>query len=157
MLKVPQWISARREVDDMDDDYTVPPIATLPPAVPEFNAADEDKMIFGRAAVMLEQLKRDRAEALVREQNLQAELAEAVLARAGDQKKINLLELDIAQMANDKQTLQTDLLEKDRCLSLLRQVLDKFGTKAPPKKERKPRPKKKADRESAAEASQTVG
>ncbi len=141
MLKMPQWLAARREADDMDDDYTVPPIATLPPAVPEFSTHDEESMLVQRAAALHAQLKRSIETA-------QVELAEAVLGRTGDQKKIALLELDIAQLLNDKQTLQTDLLEKDRCLSLLRQVLDKFGTKAPPKKERSPKPKKKADRES---------
>lgn len=148
MLKVPQWISARREVDEMDDDFTVPPIATLPPA--EFSPHDEESMLVQRAAALHAQLKRSIETA-------QVELAEAVLGRTGDQKKIALLELDIAQLLNDKQTLQTDLLEKDRCLSLLRQVLDKFGTKAPPKKDRAPRPKKKADRESTTETAETIG
>ncbi len=144
MLKVPRWIAARRENDDMDDDYTVPPVATLPSTnhVPEFSTHDEESMLVQRAAALHAQLKRSIETA-------QVELAESVLGRSGDQKKIALLELDIAQLLNDKQTLQTDLLEKDRCLSLLRQVLDKFGTKAPPKPERKPRPKKKANRESA--------
>ncbi len=162
MLKMPQWLAARREVDDMDDDYTVPPIATLPPA--NHSAEDEDAMLVQRAAALHAQLKRSIETA-------QVELAESVLGRQGDQQKIGYLEkenaqlrLDIAQQANDIQTLQAQIEEYRRFMNVwkdmndkTRQVFDRFGVKGTPKKERKPRPKKKADRESATETAKADG
>jgi len=144
---VPNWL--RREDDDMPDDHiTPPPIATLP----EFNAQDEDKMIFGRAAVMLEQLRRDREDALKRERDLQVQLTEAVLAHQGqgqgDAKKIGFLELENAEHRNTIATLQSDVNElraflsnARRTVDMLSQILNRFGIEAPPKKPRKAKAK----------------
>ena len=169
---VPRWLA---RVDDMDDDIPtgnlVPKIATIPlpdpMQKPPFDIGgpagqkpsqyedkpsqyeDQDKMIFGRAAVMLEQIKRERETA-------QVELAEAVLARQADMNKIDFLEkenaqlrLDIAQKLNDIQTLQSQIAEYRRFMDVwkdmndkTRQVFDRFGVKGSPKKERKPRPRK---------------
>ena len=142
MLKVPQWIKGARKGDDhMPDDYVMPPqppIATLP----AFDAHDEESLLMQRAAALHAQLRRNIEAA-------QIELAETVLGRQGDQQKIGFLEkenaelrLDIAQLQNTVATLQADVMEKDRFMSLVRQVLDKYGIKGPPKKERKPRPRK---------------
>lgn len=151
--KVLGWIGRD---SGMVEDNIIPPVATLPERKPP---TDEDKRlaVIAQAHIHVEQLRQEREADRAAIEQLQAEVGRLAHQLNGEQRKGGLLELDIAQLANDKQTLQTDLLEKDRCLSLLRQVLDKFGTKAPPKKERKPRPKKKADRESADPAPQAVG
>ena len=119
----------------MPDDYVMPPqppIATLP----EFNTHDEESLLMQRAAALHAQLRRNIEAA-------QIELAETVLGRQGDQQKIGYLEkenadlrLDIAQLQNTVATLQADVLDKDRFMSLVRQVLDKYGIKAPQKKAR---------------------
>ncbi len=173
MLKVPQWLSARREIDGMDDDYTVPPVATLPQPKkelgpdgscpwPEISAHDEESMLVQRAAALHAQLKRSIETA-------QVELAESVLGRQGDQQKIAFLEkengelrLEIAEKANNIQTLQSQIEEYRHFMNVWKdghvkvgQVFDRFGVKGTPKKERKPRPKK--ERKVAAPATETVG
>ncbi len=164
MLKVPQWLAARREADDMDDDYTVPPIATSPNALPEFSTHDEESMLVQRAAALHAQLKRSIETA-------QVELAESVLSRQGDQQKIGYLEkenaelrLVIAEKENTIATLQSEIGERRHFASMIQEinvktalVLSRFGTHPLPKPERKPRPKKKADRESTTEPAETVG
>lgn len=167
MLKMPQWLAARKEIDDMDDNFTIPPVATLPPSVPEFSAHDEDSMLVQRAAALHAQLKRSIETA-------QVELAESVLGRQGDQQKIGFLEkenaalrLDIAQQANNIQTLQSQIEEYRRFMDVwkdlndkTRQVFDRFGIKGTPKKERKPRPKKekhKKERQATDQPAETVG
>ena len=164
MLKVPQWLAARREDDGMDDDFTVPPVATLPPAVPEFSTHDEESMLVQRAAALHAQLKRSIETAHV-------ELAESVLGRQGDQQKIGYLEkenaelrLVIAEKENTIATLQSEIGERRHFASMIQDintktalVLSRFGTHPLPKPERKPRPKKKADRESTTETAETVG
>ena len=161
MLKVPQWLAARRE--DMDDDFTVPAIATLP-TTPEFSAHDEESMLVQRAAALHAQLKRSIETA-------QVELAESVLGRQGDQQKIGFLEkenaelrLVIAEKENIIATLQSEIGERRHFASMIQDintktalVLSRFGTHPLPKKERKPRPKKKADRESTTETAQADG
>lgn len=163
MLRVPHWIKfARREDDDMADDIDMPPPPPPPVAMLPEPVVDEELTIMQRAAALHAQMKRTIETA-------QVELAESVLGRQGDQEKIRFLEkenaelrLDIAQLQNDRATLQVDLTEKDRCLSLLQQVLNKFGTKAPPKKERKPKLKKNqpaegADGQATSQATQAHG
>ncbi len=140
-------------------DNIIPPVATLPDPKPP---TDEDQKlaVIAEAHVFVEQLRQERATDRQIIEQLRLELGETFVALQAEQRKSGLLELDIVQMANDKQTLQTDLLEKDRCLSLLRQVLDKFGTKAPPKKVRTPRPKKKSvsgNRESTDQTAKADG
>jgi hypothetical protein len=171
LLKVPQWLSAHREDDDMED-FTVPPVATLPPTnpVPAFSAHDEDAILVQRAAALHAQLKRSIETA-------QVDLAEAVLGRQGDQQKIGFLEketaelrLEIAQKANDIQTLQAQVEEYRRFMDIwkdmndkTRQVFDRFGVKGTPKKERKPKAKKAeqpkrqdAERQEADQPAQTA-
>ena len=138
MLKVPQWIKTARHNDDDDDMPSPPPVATLP----EYTAHDEELTILQRAAMLHAQLRR-----MI--DTTQVELAESVLSTQGAQQKIAFLEkenaglrLDIVQLQNTIATLQADVLDKDRFMSLIRQVLDKYGIKAPPKKERKPKPAK---------------
>ncbi len=166
MLKVPQWLTARREVDDMDDNFTMPPIAALPTAtpVPEFSTHDEESMLVQRAAALHAQLKRNIETA-------QVELAESVLGRQGDQQKIGYLEkenaelrLVIAEKENTIATLQSEIGERRHFASMIQEinvktalVLSRFGTHPLPKPERKPRPKKKADRQSADPAPQADG
>jgi cell shape-determining protein MreC len=120
-----------------DDMPPLPPIATLPARQPEPSVQDEDKVIFGRAAVMLEQLKRDREDALRCEQELQVQLTEAVLARQSDVKKIEFLELENAELRNNIQTLQSDVENYRSFMSNVKKILDAFGVKAPEKKLRK--------------------
>ncbi len=164
LLKIPQWLAARRENDGMDDDYTIPPIATLP-TTPEFSTHDEESMLVQRAAALHAQLKRSIETA-------QVELAESVLGRQGDQQKIGFLEkenaqlrLDIAQQANNIQTLQSEIEEYRRFMNVwkdmndkTRQVFDRFGVKGTPKKERKPKPKKeKPNRQETDQPAETIG
>jgi hypothetical protein len=168
MLKVPQWLSAHKEDDDVED-FTVPTIATLPETspVPKLSAQEEDAILVQRAAALHAQLKRSIETA-------QVELAEAVLGRQGDQQKIGFLEketaelrLEIAQKANDIQTLQAQVEEYRRFMDVwkdmndkTRQVFDRFGVKGTPKKERKPKAKKAtrqdADRQEADQPAQTI-
>lgn len=164
---VPSWLHRRN--DDMPEDYEMPPLPTVAaiptgvrggyqpeaggekPAAPKtgsgverppaFSAQDEDKMIFGKAAVMLEQLKRDREAAIQREQELQVQLTEVVLARQGDVKKSDFLELENAELRNNIQTLQSDVENYRRFMSNVKQILDSFGIKAPEKKPRKAKTK----------------
>lgn len=140
----------------MSDDVIVPPPIARLPDPPQ---TDEEKRLatIATAHVYVEQLRQERATDRAEIEQLRSDMAALKQQLQSEQRKSGLLELDIVQQANNLQTLQTDLLEKDRCLSLLRQVLDKFGTKAPPKPERKPRPKKKADRESANETPKADG
>ncbi len=164
MLKMPQWLAARKEDDDMDDNYTVPPIATLQNPLPEFSTHEEESMLVQRAAALHAQLKRSIETA-------QVELAESVLSRQGDQQKIGYLEkenaelrLVIAEKENTIATLQSEIGERRHFASMIQEinvktalVLSRFGTHPLPKPERKPRPKKKADRESTTEPAETVG
>jgi hypothetical protein len=172
MLKIPQWISAHKQNNDAED-FTVPPIAALPtpdPA-PKLSAQDEDAILVQRAAALHAQLKRSIETA-------QVDLAEAILGRQGDQQKIGFLEketaqlrLEIAQKANDIQTLQAQIEEYRRFMDLwkdmndkTRQIFDRFGVKGQPKKERKPKAKKaeqqskreNIDRQETAQSAQTV-
>jgi molecular chaperone GrpE (heat shock protein) len=90
---------------------------------------------------MLEQLKRDREAAIQREQELQVQLTEVVLARQGDVKKIDFIELENAELRNNIQTLQSDVENYRRFMSNVKQILDSFGIKAPEKKPRKAKTK----------------
>lgn len=141
---VPNWL--RRGEDDIDD-YTLPPtpppIATMPPpnVPPEISRHDEDKVIFGRAAVMLEQLKRDREAAQRREQELQIQITETLLARQADAKKIDFIELENAELRNNIANLQAQVEEYRTFMGKLKQNFDTFGIKSKPKMPRKKRRK----------------
>ena len=130
--------------------FEVPAIASLLERVPEFSDEDHAKVIFAQASGLVDQYKRERLEAQRREHDLQVQLTEAVLARQGDAKKIEFLELENAELRNNIQTLQSDVnalrehMSKFRhVLEVCTQVLNTFGIKAPPKPERKPRNTKK--------------
>jgi hypothetical protein len=137
---VPSWL--RRDDDGLGtvDAYEIPPLPTTAelPKPPSFSADDEDKMIFGKAAVLLEQLKRDRQQAQQREDDLKGQLAEAVLARAGDCKKIDFLEMENSELRTTISTLQSDNNALRELMSKTRAIWDLFGIKAPEKK-RKPK------------------
>jgi len=146
---VPSWL--HREDEPESENYHPIPTATMPDPkvppsfaadIPEYSQADHERDILGKAAVIHAQLMRDKAEAEKREQQLKIELTEALLGHEGINKKVSLLELENIQLRNDLQTLQVDLTEARRFMSLVRQVLDKFGVKAPEKKPRPPRKKK---------------
>jgi hypothetical protein len=138
---MPSWM---RQDPDSVEQYDPPMIAELPPPkvsamptltnVPEFSQADHDREIFGKAAVMLEQIKRDRDEAQAREDDLKGQLAEAVLARASDTKKIGFLELENVELRNNIAALQSDIEKFREFMSKIKAVLDMFGIKAPEKK-----------------------
>lgn len=122
----------------MEEMPPLPTEATLP-AVPNFSEADEDTMIFGKAAVILEQFKRERLQLQQEVESLKIQLAEAALGHNGDRKKVTFLELENVQLRNNIQTLQTDLHNMREMWSKVRAVLDMWGVKAPEKKPRKSR------------------
>jgi DNA repair exonuclease SbcCD ATPase subunit len=127
-------------------DGTMPPIpvAVIPQSqtLPsEASQQDEDKIIFGRAAVMLEQLKRDREDAQRREQELQIQITETLLARQADAKKIDFLELDNAELRNNIANLQAQVEEYRTFMGKLKQNFDTFGIKSKQKTPRKKRRK----------------
>jgi hypothetical protein len=146
---IPSWM---RQDPDSVEQYDPPMIAELRPPkvsampeltnVPEYSQADHEREIFGKAAVMLEQIKRDRDEAQAREDDLKGQLAEAVLARAGDTKKIGFLELENIELRNNIAALQSDIEKFREFMSKIKAVLDMFGIKAPEKKPRKAKAKK---------------
>ena len=144
---IPSWLHREQEYAAMPDDPIPPPptVATLPERPPErslqvgrveFNQTDQDREIFGRAAVMLEQLKRDREEAQRREGELQVQLTEALLSREGDTHKVSFLELENAELRNTIAGLQNDVEAYRQFMSSVKKVLDNFGITAPPKKPR---------------------
>jgi hypothetical protein len=139
---VPSWL--HRKDEDMPDEMApLPPIATLPKP-PEFNDDDRKKLIMSQAAGFVEEYKRDREASLKREQELQIQLTEAVLARQGDAKKIELLELDLAAALNDKAALESQVadykhffVDMEKINTKVKEVLASFGVQAPEKKPRK--------------------
>jgi hypothetical protein len=104
------------------------------PTPPPREADKTDEEIFGEAAVMLRQLKRDRETAQQREQQLQVELTEALLARQGDGKKVDFLELENAELRNNIATLQSQIEDYRTFMSRMKEILDRFGIKASEKK-----------------------
>jgi len=155
---IPSWLHREQEYAAMPDEpIPPPPVATLPkPAYasggivgdksavdPAFSVHNEDldKEIFGRAAVMLEQLKRDREQAQRREGELQVQLTEALLSREGDTQKVSFLELENAELRNTIAGLQSDVEAYRQFMSSVKKVLDNFGITAPPKKPRNGKPK----------------
>jgi hypothetical protein len=137
---VPSWL--RRDDDGLGtlSGYEIPPLPATAelPKPPDFSVADEDSMIFGKAAVLHQQLKRELADGKIREDDLKGQLAEAVLARAGDSKKIDFLELENGELRTTISTLQSDNNALRELMSKTRAIWDLFGIKAPEKK-RKPK------------------
>jgi molecular chaperone GrpE (heat shock protein) len=120
-----------------DEMPPLPPVATLPERPPAFNAQDEEALIVSRAHLLVETFKREREESKEREDRLQIQLTESVLARQSDLKKVEFLELENAELRNNLQALQSDIDGFRRLMSLIKQVLDNYGIEPPPKKPRK--------------------
>jgi len=140
---IPTWLHKEQEYAMPDDPIPPPPPVARLPEPPPFldQVADQDREIFGRAAVMLEQLKRDREHAQQREQELQVQLTEALLSREGDTQKVSFLELENAELRNTIAGLQSDVEAYRQFMSSVKKVLDNFGIVAPPKKPRNGKPK----------------
>jgi hypothetical protein len=131
---IPNWLHRGEEYEAMPDDRVEPPpVASMPEP---FNEEDENKLIFSKAAVAYEQLKRDRLAAEKREQEMQVQLTEMVLAREGDAKKIDFLELENAELRNDIAALKTDIESYRSFMSSMKKFFDNFGIEAPAKKPR---------------------
>jgi len=143
MTGIPSWFRKDKEegIGVAEEMPPLPTEATLPD-VPNFSEADEDTMIFGRAAVILEGFKRERLQLQQEIESLKIQLTEALLGHDGNSKKVAFLELENVQLRNDIQTLQTDLHNMREMWSKVRAVLEHWGVKPPEKKPRKKKEKK---------------
>jgi len=112
---------------------TIPRVAELP-AVPDFSQADEEAMVASQAAAQVVRFKRERQE-----------MQDKIDSHANDAKKIGFLELENSQLRTEIQTLQSDLNDLKRYLSLQKQVYDRFNIKAPEKPKRPKKEKKKVE------------
>ncbi len=157
--KVRNWIGK----DDADEPMPPPPVASMPEAKPP---TDEDRRlaVIAQAHIHVEQLRQEREAKDQTIEQLQAEVGRLAHALQGEQRKSGLLELDIAQHVNTIATLQTELNDKTGFLNTLRDINAKeaaafarLDIKGAAKKDRTPRPKKKAERESATAPAQTDG
>ena len=148
---VPNWF--RQGDHHMEDDTPrePPPIAIIP--MPEPTEEEKRLKVIADAHIFVAQLAQERAAKDQQIEQLQAEVGRLTHQVQGEIRRADLAELELSQAHNDIQTRIADFAEKERTLQLLRQVLDKFGTKAPEKPPRKS--KKKADGESATEAPKT--
>jgi hypothetical protein len=163
-----RFAGLRKPEDDYTEEMTTPTIAMLPPpsmaVVPDGPAAPPDldsndvltNAIVARANALkfLEDVKREQ-------QKLSVQLAETVLELERERRKVKVQEQDLAdrhltivEQQNTIASLQLELTEKNKVWSVAMQYLAKWGIQPPPKKERKPRIKKKADREGADPAPQ---
>lgn len=152
---IPRWLRKDEGEWPMPDDVIVPPPIAMIPRAPE---TDEEKRLaaIAQAHVYVEQMRHERAATLAENEQLRADLR-------SEKQKSGLLELDVAERDNTIATLQSDNIAKkaeiDRYRNFLavqkqinekeRQTYERFELGDPPKKEHKPRPKKKAERESA--------
>ncbi len=160
---IPRWLRKDEGEWPMPDDVIVPPPIAMIPRAPE---TDEEKRLaaIAQAHVYVEQMRHERAATLAENEQLRADLR-------SEKQKSGLLELDVAERDNTIATLQSEVLalkaelEKYRTFFSVqkeinekeRQTYERFGIEAPPKKERTPRPKKKADRESTTETAKADG
>jgi molecular chaperone GrpE (heat shock protein) len=135
-MSVLQAMSKGWKAMDENEKVEPPPIADIPK--PELPPATEktDEQIFGEAAVMLHRIKQAREAAQQREQQLQVELTETVLARQGDAKKIEFLELENAELRNNIATLQSEIEDYRASMAKMKEIFDRFGIKPPEKKTR---------------------
>src|SRR5262245_6697902 len=118
--------------------------------VPDYSQADRDRDILGKAAVIHDQLMRDRADAEQKITDLQIQLDEALLSRQVDGKKTEMLEKENSQLRDTIAKLQSEVNDYRTFMSLQKKALDAWGIKAP---EKKPRVKKSiADAGSASPA-----
>ncbi len=144
-------------------DNIIPPVAKMREPNPP---TDEDKRlaVIAQAHIHVEQLRQEREAKDGQIEQLQAEIGRLEHHLQSEFRKSSLLELDIAQLANDKQTLQTELNDKTGFLNTLKDINDKttaafarLDIKGAAKKVRTPRPKKKADRESTDQTAKADG
>jgi hypothetical protein len=127
------WIRWKNREESMDELPPIPKIAELP-APPDFSHADEEAMVASQAAAQVIRFKRERAE-----------MQERLDLHANDAKKIGFLELENSQLRTEIQTLQSDLNDLKRYLSLQKQVYDQYNIQAPEKKKRPKKEKKKVE------------
>ncbi len=133
-------------------DNIIPPVAMLPPKAEPMT--DDNKLLAAVAAVR----EPDRIEI----ERLRLELGLALKDLHAERCKSGLLELDLAQHVNTIASLQTELNDKSGFLNTLKDINDKttaafarLDIKGAAKKVRTPRPKKKADRETADKPAQS--
>jgi len=121
----------------------MPPLPTEArlPEIPNFSEADHEAKIYSDAAVQLHRHRKEVADLKNEIDSLRVQLAEATLGHNGSHKKIAVLELENSQLRTEIQTLQSDLNDLKRYLSLQKQVYDRFNIKAPEKKPRKKKEK----------------
>ncbi len=173
MMGLPNWLRGREGDYDMthDDQMHVPEIAKVEPMMKKplpFHIAprddDQAAAVVAQAHSYIEQWKIERIAQQKENEQLKSDLK-------AEQRKTGLLELDIAERDNNIATLQSQIIalqereEKYRqFLSVKKQINEKerltyeqFQIDDPPKPERKPKPKKKADRESATETPKADG
>jgi hypothetical protein len=129
---VPNWF--KHGESDMPDDHEIPPLpqtAIVP--MPEPTEEERRLKVIADAHVFVAQLGHEREGYRRQIERVETENTELKEDVKKEKCRGDLLELELAQALNNMQTRETDFAEKERTLQLLRQVLDKFGTKAPPK------------------------
>jgi len=143
MIDVPSWFRKDKE-EGVGTVGELPPLPTEArlPEIPNFSEADHEAKIYSDAAVQLHRHRKQVADLEKEKDDLRVQLAEATLGHNGNHKKIVALELENNQLRTDIQTLQSDLNDLKRYLSLQKQVYDRFNIKAPEKKPRKKKEKK---------------
>jgi hypothetical protein len=118
------WINWKNKEETVDEMPTIPRVAELP-AVPDFSQADEEAMVASQAAAQVVRFKRERKE-----------MQDKIDSHVNDAKKIGFLELENSQLRTEIKTLQSDLTNLKRYLSLQKQVYDQYNIQAPEKPKR---------------------
>ncbi len=152
---VTKWLHKKDTSEMIDDEIPPPPQIAIVP-MPEPTEEERRLKVIADAHVFVAQLGHEREGYRRQIERLESEKIELEDKLKQEERKSGLLELELTQALNNIQTREADFQEKEKCLSLLWQVLTKFNTKLPAKPERKPK-KKKAERESATETPKTDG
>lgn len=152
------WFRQDQGDNDMPDDHDTPPpppipvIATIP--MPEQTEDEKRLKTIADAHGYVEQIKQERLADSQKIKRLESEKADVEDQFKKEQRKSGLLELDLATALNNLQTLESRIYEYRNFMSTWKRlhdqtglVFEKFNIEAPPKPERKPKVKKKADRE----------
>lgn len=100
---------------------------------------DERGAIIAQAHVFVEQWKQERAADKQEIESLKAEIAEEVLRSGAERRRADNMALDLATALNNIQTLQSQVEEYRKFMSMVRQLFDRWDIKKQPKKERKPK------------------
>lgn len=100
---------------------------------------DERGTIIAQAHVFVEQWKQERLADKQEIESLKAELAEEVLRSAAERRRADNMALDLATALNNIQTLQSQIEEYRKFMSMVRQLFDRWDIKKQPKKERPPK------------------